>query len=104
MGKRVFGPDDEVLFRDVHHHRNIVSRLVGTARTMSRSEHEEDVGGRAATNNPLTGGLAGADMGGGAGSTGAGSSKSGKEKKARKGGRTAKKKPPAPKQQQQEGP
>jgi len=39
--KRMFTPDDDVLFRDVSHHRNIVNRLVGTAQTMSRTESEE---------------------------------------------------------------
>ena len=39
--KRQFTPDDEVLFRDVSHHRNIVSRLVGTSSTISRIVDEE---------------------------------------------------------------
>lgn len=39
--RRMFTPDDDVLFRDVSHHRNIVNRLVGTAQTMSRTESEE---------------------------------------------------------------
>ncbi len=50
---RRFTPDDEVLFRDVSHHRNIVSRLVGTSATMNRVVDEEPtfVGAVAAGND-----------------------------------------------------
>mmetsp|Transcript_52148 Transcript_52148/g.118887 ORF Transcript_52148/g.118887 Transcript_52148/m.118887 type:complete len:266 (-) Transcript_52148:425-1222(-) len=41
IGKRAFTPDDEVLFRDVSRAPNLVNKLVGTGRTMSRTVSEE---------------------------------------------------------------
>ena len=54
QGKRLFTPDDEVLFRDVSHHPNLVNRVVGTGVTMSRVESDEPAFGDSA--NPLHGG------------------------------------------------
>jgi hypothetical protein len=40
--KRLVTPDDEVLFSNVSHHRDIVNRLVGTSGTISRVEESEE--------------------------------------------------------------